>query len=56
MSQLSSLAMLSPGAIAEIEYDFDEVEQQLRAAAAGQLSACGSPGSSSGARALSPTS
>src|SRR5690348_1569590 len=38
VSQLSSLAMLSPGAIAEIEADFDEIEQELRAAAAGQLS------------------
>jgi len=41
VTQLSSLAMLSPGAIAEIESDFDELEQELRAAAAGQLSACG---------------
>jgi nucleotide-binding universal stress UspA family protein len=35
VTQLSSLAMLSPGAIAEIESDFDELEQQLRAAATG---------------------
>ena len=41
VSQLSSLAMLSPGAIAEIEADFDEIEQELRAAAAGQLSVSG---------------
>jgi len=39
VAQLSSLAALSPGAIAEIESDFDEIEQQLRTAAAGQLRA-----------------
>ena len=39
VSQLSSLAMLSPGAIAEIEEDFDEIEQELRSAAAEQLRA-----------------
>jgi len=37
VAHLSSLAMLSPGAIAEMESDFDEIEQQLRAAAAAQL-------------------
>jgi nucleotide-binding universal stress UspA family protein len=37
VAHLSSLAMLSPGAIAEMELDFDEIEQQLRAAAAEQL-------------------
>ena len=37
VAHLSSLAMLSPGAIAELESDFDEIEEQLRAAAAGQL-------------------
>jgi nucleotide-binding universal stress UspA family protein len=37
VAHLSSLAMLSPGAIAEMESDFDEIEQQLRAAVAGQL-------------------
>jgi nucleotide-binding universal stress UspA family protein len=41
VTQLSSLAMLSPGAIAEIESDFDEIEQQLRAAAAERLGASG---------------
>ena len=41
VTHLSSLAMLSPGAIAEIESDFDEIEQELRAAAAGQLGARG---------------
>jgi len=41
VAQLSSLAMLSPGAIAEIESDFDEIEQELRAAAAEQLSVSG---------------
>ena len=37
VAHLSSVAMLSPGAIAEMEADFDEIEQELRAAAAGQL-------------------
>jgi nucleotide-binding universal stress UspA family protein len=37
VAHLSSLAMLSPGAIAELESDFDEIEQQLRAAAAERL-------------------
>ena len=41
VAQLSSLAMLSPGAIAEMETDFDEIEQELRAAAAERLSASG---------------
>jgi nucleotide-binding universal stress UspA family protein len=40
VAQLSSLAMLSPGAIAQLESDFDEIEQQLRAAAAEQLRDC----------------
>src|SRR6516225_12357031 len=33
--------MLSPGAIAEIERDFDEIEEQLRTQAAEQLLASG---------------
>ena len=37
VAHLSSLAMLSPGAIAEMESDFDEIAQQLRATAAEQL-------------------
>jgi nucleotide-binding universal stress UspA family protein len=37
VAHLSSLAMLSPGAIAELESDFDEIEQELRAAAEEQL-------------------
>jgi len=41
VAQLSSLAMLSPGAIAEIERDFDEIEEQLRTQAAEQLLASG---------------
>jgi nucleotide-binding universal stress UspA family protein len=41
VAHLSSLAALSPGAIAEMEKDFDEVEQELRAQAAGQLRASG---------------
>ena len=41
VTHLSSFAMLSPCAIAEIEKDFDEIEQELRAQAAGQLCASG---------------
>ncbi len=41
MAHLSSLVMLSAGAIAGMEEDFDEVEQELRAQAAGQLRASG---------------
>lgn len=37
VAQLSSFAMLSPGAIAEIENDFDEIEQELRASAGERL-------------------
>ena len=37
----SSLVMLSAGAIAEMEKDFDEIEQELRAQAAEQLRASG---------------
>jgi nucleotide-binding universal stress UspA family protein len=37
VAHLSSLAMLSPGAIAEMESDFDEIEQELRTRAAEQL-------------------
>ena len=41
VAHLSSLVMLSPGAIAEMEQDFDEIEQELRAQAAEQLRASG---------------
>ncbi|MBO0816594.1 MAG: universal stress protein, partial [Actinobacteria bacterium] len=41
VSQLSSLAMLSPGAIALVEEDFDEIEKELRTQAAGQLRTSG---------------
>ena len=41
VAHLSSLVMLSPGAIAEMEEDFDEVEQELRVQAAEQLRASG---------------
>ena len=41
VAHLSSLVMLSAGAITEMEEDFDEVEQELRAQAAGQLRASG---------------
>jgi nucleotide-binding universal stress UspA family protein len=40
VAHLSSVAMLSPGAIAEMESDFDEIEQELRATAAEQLRDC----------------
>lgn len=41
VAHLSSLVQLSPGAIAEMESDFDEIEQELRVAAAEQLRASG---------------
>jgi nucleotide-binding universal stress UspA family protein len=41
VAHLSSLAMLSPGAIAEAGKDFAEIEQELRTQAAGQLCASG---------------
>jgi len=41
VAHLSSLAMLSPGAIVEVEEDFDEIDRQLRVQAAGQLDASG---------------
>jgi len=41
VAHLSSLVMLSAGAIAEMEKDFDEIEQELRAQAAEQLRASG---------------
>ena len=41
VAHLSSLVMLSADAIAEMEKDFDEVEQELRAQAAGQVRASG---------------
>jgi nucleotide-binding universal stress UspA family protein len=37
VAHLSSIAALSPGAIAQMESDFDEIEQELRASAAEQL-------------------
>jgi nucleotide-binding universal stress UspA family protein len=37
VAHLPSLAALSPGAVAELETDFDDVEQELRAAAGEQL-------------------
>lgn len=39
VAHLSSLTMLSPDAIGEMEKDFDEIEQELRAQAAEQLRA-----------------
>jgi nucleotide-binding universal stress UspA family protein len=41
VAHLSSVVMLSAGAIAEMEEDFDEIEQELRAQAAEQLRASG---------------
>ena len=41
VAHLSSLDMLSHGAIAEMEKNFDEIEQELRTQAAGQLRARG---------------
>jgi len=41
VAHLSSLVMLSADAIAEMEEDFDEVEQDLRGQAASQLRASG---------------
>jgi nucleotide-binding universal stress UspA family protein len=41
VAHLSSLAALSPGAIAQMEIDFGEVGQELRAQATGQLRASG---------------
>jgi nucleotide-binding universal stress UspA family protein len=37
VAHLSSTVMMSPGAVAEMENDFDEVETELRASAARQL-------------------
>jgi nucleotide-binding universal stress UspA family protein len=37
VAHLSSVAALSPGAVAEMETDFDEIEQELRRAADEQL-------------------
>jgi nucleotide-binding universal stress UspA family protein len=37
VAHLSSLAALSPGAVAELESDFDDIEQELRTMAAEQL-------------------
>jgi nucleotide-binding universal stress UspA family protein len=37
VAHLSTTVMMSPGAIAEMEADFDEIEKELRAQAAGQL-------------------
>jgi nucleotide-binding universal stress UspA family protein len=37
VAHMSSMAALSPGAVAELETDFDDVEQELRAAAGEQL-------------------
>jgi nucleotide-binding universal stress UspA family protein len=41
VAHLSSLVMLSAAAVGEMEEDFGEVEQELRAQAAGQLRASG---------------
>lgn len=41
VAHLSSVVMFSPGAIAQMESDFNEVEQELRAAASEQLGGTG---------------
>jgi hypothetical protein len=41
VAHLSSLVALSPGAVAELEEDFDEIEKDLRAQADGQLRGSG---------------
>jgi nucleotide-binding universal stress UspA family protein len=41
VAHLSSLVMLSPGAIGEMEKDFDQIEQELRAQATAQLRGSG---------------
>ena len=41
VAYLSSLAVLPPGAIAQVEEGFDEIEQELRAQASEQLRASG---------------
>jgi nucleotide-binding universal stress UspA family protein len=38
VAHMPSMAALSPGAVGELEQDFDDVEQELRAMAAKQLS------------------
>lgn len=38
VAHVSSMAALSPGAVAELEQGFDEIEQELRTAAGEQLS------------------
>jgi nucleotide-binding universal stress UspA family protein len=43
VAHLSSIAAMSPGAVAEIEMDFDQVEQELRTMAAAQLGDRGTP-------------
>ena len=41
VAHLPSLVMLSPGAIGEMEKDFDQIEQELRAQATAQLRGSG---------------
>jgi hypothetical protein len=48
--------VLSPGAITEVEEDFDEIEQELRPRPPGGWTPAGAPGSSSDPRASSPIS
>jgi nucleotide-binding universal stress UspA family protein len=40
VAHMPSMAALSPGAVAEMETDFDEIEQELRAMAAEELRHC----------------
>jgi len=55
VAQLSSVAMLSPGAIAEIESDFDEIEQELRAGRGRELVSRHPPGDRFGRRQPGPS-
>lgn len=42
VAHMSSLTALSPGAMAEVEKDFDQIDQELRGQAAAQLDGSGS--------------
>ena len=51
VAHLSSMAALSPGAVAELETGFDDVEHELRTGPASSWAAAWRAGASSGARA-----
>ena len=56
VAHLSTTVMMSAGAIAEMESDFDEIERSSGPRPASSCAAGSRPGSSSGVRASSPTS